>query len=60
MEAQRGEYTMTQPENGAAEPQKPLHPEHHPAPIPDPEPPSPPLDEPDPAVFHHTPTRPKD
>lgn len=32
----------------------------HPAPIPDPEPVSPSLDEPDPAVFHHTPTRPSD
>jgi hypothetical protein len=43
--------------------QKPLpesHPDSHPAPIPDPEPISPSLDEPDPGVFHHTPTRPSD
>lgn len=52
---------MTQPEDStAAERQKPPHPDHHPAPIPDPEPASPPLDEPDPAVFHHTPARPND
>jgi len=31
-----------------------------PDPIPDPEPASPSLDEPDPGVFHHTPTPPRD
>ena len=36
------------------------HSDTHPAPIPDPEPASPSLDEPDPAVFHHTPSRPDD
>lgn len=35
------------------------HQDTRPAPIPDPEPVSPSLDEPDPAVFHHTPTRPQ-
>lgn len=43
----------------AAPPQK-LPAEGHPAPIPDPEPISPSLDEPDPGVFHHTPSRPRD
>lgn len=36
------------------------HPDPHPAPIPDPEPASPSLEEPDPAVFHHTPVRPSE
>jgi len=33
-------------------------PQKSPDPIPDPEPASPSLDEPDPGVFHHDPTRP--
>jgi len=49
---------MTQPNNNTAlNPAKRPHPDTHPAPIPDPEPASPSLDEPDPAVFHHTPRR---
>jgi|GEM_PF-3214369 len=52
---------MPQPENNTApEPETHSKPDTHPAPIPDPEPASPSLDEPDPAVFHHTPVRPKD
>ena len=52
---------MTQPDDNAVpNPARQPHPDTHPAPIPDPEPASPSLDEPDPAVFHHTPARPKD
>ena len=52
---------MPQPENNTAlEPEQPPRRETRPAPIPDPEPASPSLDEPDPAVFHHTPVRPRD
>jgi len=51
---------MTQPDdNTAPNPDKRPHPDTHLAPIPDPEPASPSLDEPDPAVFHHTPVRPE-
>ncbi|WP_263365001.1 hypothetical protein [Edaphobacter acidisoli] len=53
---------MTQPDNAAVpKPEQPMpHPDTHPAPIPDPEPAGPSLEEPDPAVFHYTPTRPDD
>ena len=53
---------MTQPESTTMKTNQPQlnRPEIHPAPIPDPEPASPSLDEPDPAVFHHTPSRPDD
>ena len=59
------------PISGMINPNDPLHPKHpaaahrtgeihNPAPIANPEPPTPSLDAPDPGVFHHDPTRPID